>query len=134
MKVLFFITSIFISFQSTAVPEIPDNRINDIAITTVINGQVSIVYNPTYCNQLGNQVCNFFRAHEYGHVNLGHLIRRTYPAQAEFEADCWAARNAPIQHVRAAHRHFMNQGFMGNWSHGTGVQRAGRIANCAQDR
>lgn len=74
-----------------------------------------------------------FRAHEYGHVNLGHLIRGTYPSQAEYEADCWAAQNAPLQQVQAAYEHFMNQGYMGNWSHGTGIQRATRLAQCNAD-
>ena len=82
---------------------------------------------------MGFLVCNFFRAHEYGHVNLGHLIRGTYPSQAEYEADCWAAQNVPLQQVQAAYEHFMNQGYMGNWSHGTGIQRATRLAQCNAD-
>lgn len=117
-----------------AVPEIPDARINDIAITTMLNGQVVIVWNPIVCQQIGPLVCGFFRAHEYGHVNLGHVVRPRHPRQAEFEADCWAAQNAPIHEVRAAHNHFMANGFMGNWSHGTGIERAQRIAACAQGR
>lgn len=116
------------------VPEIPDPSINDIAITTMMNGQVVIVFNPIFCQQIGPLVCGFFRAHEYGHVNLGHLILRTHPQQAEFEADCWAARNAPLIEVDAAYRHFLASGFMGGWAHGTGVQRAERLAVCAQGR
>ena len=84
--------------------------------------------------QLGDLVCSFFRAHEYGHVNMGHPIRGTHPQQAEFEADCWAAKNAPLAEVQAAHQHFMANGQMGNWSHGTGAQRAQRIATCAGSR
>jgi hypothetical protein len=93
-----------------------------------------IIYNPTYCVQLGNLVCNFFRAHEYGHVNMGHPVLGTHPQQAEFEADCWAAKNAPLAEVQAALQHFMASGYMGDWSHGTGVQRAQRIEACAQSR
>ncbi len=129
MKKLILILTL-LSRNVFAVPEIPDYSINDIAITTVFNSQVVIFYNPYYCETLGFLVCNFFRAHEYGHVNLGHLIRRTYPAQAEYEADCWAAQNAPLQQVQAAYEHFMKQGYMGNWSHGTGIQRAERISQC----
>ncbi|RQP21142.1 hypothetical protein [Piscinibacter terrae] len=135
MKKLIAIVSLELAtLNAWAVPEIPDTRISDIAITTVINGQVAIVFNPIYCQQLGPLVCNFFRAHEYGHVNLGHPIRATHPQQAEFEADCWAARNAPLIQVQAAYQHFMANGFMGDWSHGTGVQRAQRVAACAQGR
>lgn len=131
MKSLIGVIIFSISFWVKAVPEIPDPNLNDIAIATHMNGQVVIVYNPKYCNKLGNLICNFFRAHEYGHVNLGHVIKSTHPSQAEFEADCWAAKNAPYKQVEAAYYHFMSQGFMGSWSHGTGIQRAQRIAACA---
>ena len=131
MKGVFFLVLLIISIPAKAVPEIPDPNLNDIAIATHINGQVVIVYNPNYCNMLGPLVCNFFRAHEYGHVNLGHVLMGTHPVQAEYEADCWAARNAPPQQVQAAYSHFLNQGYMGNWTHGTGIQRAQRIAVCA---
>jgi len=134
MKIFLPIVLLAYSLESFAVPEYPDPRIPDIAVTTFVNGQIAIVYNPSYCNMLGPYVCNFFRAHEYGHINLNHVINRTFPTQAEYEADCWAARNAPLSEVQAAYQHFMNQGFMGNWSHGTGIQRAQRIAQCAQYR
>lgn len=132
ITIIFFLLNALTIGKSLAVQEYPDNRLSDIAITTVINGQVAIVYNPTHCNRMGNLVCNFFRAHEYGHVNLGHLITRAHPARAEFEADCWAAKNAPRDQVRAAYAYFMNQGFMGDWAHGTGVQRAQRLSRCSQ--
>jgi predicted metal-dependent peptidase len=134
MNRLFAVFLLVTSLSAAAVPEIEDASVNDIAITTVLNGQVVIVYNPIYCQQLGLLVCNFFRAHEYGHVNLGHVIRRSHPQRAEFEADCWAAQNAPLQQVQAAYQHFMANGFMGDWAHGTGVQRARRLAACAQGR
>lgn len=121
------------AFKVFAVPEIPE-PVNDIAITTVRNGEVVILYNPDVCKRLGALVCSFFRAHEYGHVYRGHLITKAHPQQAEFEADCWAAKNAPLAQVQAAYQHFMNEGFMGDWSHGTGHQRAQRLATCAQTR
>lgn len=133
-KTLFLLLLACMPLKSIAIPEIPDQNINDIAITTVINGQVLIVYNPIYCQQLGPQVCSFFRAHEFGHVNLGHPIIPIHPQQAEYEADCWAALNAPIDQVQAAYVYFMSNGFMGNWAHGTGIQRAQRIGACAQSR
>lgn len=131
MKYLISFILLALSLNAKAVPEIADPNLGDIAFATHINGQVVIIYNPGYCNMLGPLICSFFRAHEYGHVNLGHVLMGTYPAQAEFEADCWAAKNAPIQQVQAAYHHFMNQGYMGDWSHGTGVQRAQRISYCA---
>ena len=131
MKFTISVLLLVMSLNVHAVPEIPDPNLNDIAIATHMNGQVVIIYNPNYCNQLGPFVCNFFRAHEYGHVNLEHVLMGTHPVQAEYEADCWAARNAPPQQVQAAYYHFMNQGFMGDWSHGTGIQRGQRVAACA---
>jgi hypothetical protein len=134
MKILLASFLILVASNTLAVPEIRDDNLNDIAFTTVLNGEAVILYNQNYCNSLGQLVCRFFRAHEYGHVNLGHLIQGTYPAQAEYEADCWAAQNAPLLEIKAAYHHFMNQGFMGDWSHGTGIQRANRLAQCAQAR
>ena len=131
IKDTIFIVLLFTSITANAVPEIPNPNLRDIAIATHINGQVVIIYNPNYCVMLGSLVCNFFRAHEYGHVYLGHVLMGTHPAQAEYEADCWAAKNAPPAQVRAAYFHFMKQGYMGNWTHGTGIQRANRIAACA---
>ncbi|NYT47589.1 MAG: hypothetical protein H0A75_08565 [Candidatus Methanofishera endochildressiae] len=69
MKKLVMILAL-ISGNVFAVPEIPDYLINDIAITTVRYGQVVIAYNPNYYESMGFLVRNFFRAHEYGHVNL----------------------------------------------------------------
>lgn len=122
------------SAQMLQVPEIPDSTINDIAITTYVNGQIVIVWNPVRCNQLGLLVCRFFRAHEYGHVALGHLITGTFPQHAEFQADCYAAANAPLPEVRAAYTYFFNMGYGGNWSHGNGFDRAARLQLCAQNR
>jgi hypothetical protein len=131
MRYLISIILLALSLNAKAVPEIADQNLSDIALATHINGQLVIIYNPSYCNMLGPLICNFFRAHEYGHINLGHVLMGTHPVQAEFEADCWAAKNAPSQQVQAAYYHFMNQGFMGDWSHGTGIQRAQRIFYCA---
>lgn len=134
MRNFLFILLLVVPFKAFAVQEIPEPSIQDIAITTILNGEVVILYNPNYCQQMGLLVCNFFRSHEYGHVNLGHPLLGTYPQQAEFEADCWAAQNAPLDQVLSAYQYFMNEGFMGDWSHGTGFQRAQRIAVCAQTR
>ncbi len=130
MKYILSTFLILISLNAKAVPEIPDPNLSDIALATHINGQIVIVYNPYVCDQMGPLVCGFFRAHEYGHVNLGHILKNTHPAQAEYEADCWAANNAPYPEVEAAYYHFQNQGYMGSWSHGSGFQRAQRLKKC----
>jgi len=114
-----------------AVPEIADPNLGDIASATYIDGQIVIIYNSNYCNMLGPSVCNFFLAHEYGHINLGHILKGRYPAQTEFEADCWAAKNASLQQVQAAYSYFMKEGFMGKWPHTTGEKRAQRLIYCA---
>lgn len=122
------------ALAAKAVPETPDVRVNDIAITTMLNGQVVIAINPIVCQQLGQLVCDFFRAHEYGHAQLGHVVRPRHPQQAEFEADCWAAQNAHLQEVCAAHTHFFSNGFMGSRARGTGFDRARRLAAFSQGR
>ena len=117
--------------EAKTVPELADPKLRDIALATYIDGEIVILYNSNYCNALGPLVCKFFLAHEHGHISLGHILNGKYPALAEFEADCWAARNSPLQQVQAAYKHFMEGGFMGNWSLGTGEQRAQRLFICA---
>ena len=56
-------------------------------------GRQTIQYNPRTCARLGPELCEFFRAHEYGHVTLNHLGRGTPVRRAEYEADVWAAGN-----------------------------------------
>ena len=131
MKYLILIILSTLSLNVNAEPEIADPNLADIALATYIDGEIVIIYNPNYCNILGKLVCKFFMAHEYGHIKLGHVLVGKYLANTEFEADCWAAKNAPFQQVQAAYLHFMKEGFMGNWSHGTGEERAQRLFYCA---
>jgi len=100
----------------------------DIAkVTLDASGQSQIAFNPAICRRLGPDLCEYFRAHEYGHVNLRHLERGVPVRQAEHEADVWAARNASPSAVAAAHRYF-SQGNGGSRIHGSSQVRAGRIA------
>ena len=133
MKYLILIILLTLSLNSKAgpVPEIADPNLGDIALATYIDGEIVIIYNSNHCNMVGPLVCNFFLAHEYGHINLRHILKGKYPAEVEFEADCWAAKNAPLQQVQAAYKHFMKKGFMGNWRYSTGEQRAQRLLSCA---
>ena len=104
MKKFALILSSLFSNALYAVPEIPDPTVHDIAITTVVNGKVVILYNPTHCKTLGPLVCSSIRAHEYGHVRLGHLEKQTHPVQAEFEADCWFAQLRQYINADPIHR------------------------------
>lgn len=116
------------------VPEIADPNLNDIAIVQPhpIYGAV-IIYNPYFCQQIG-AACGFFRAHEYGHVTLGHQFMHpsAYPAQREAQADEWAAANAQPQEVLAAYYLFLNGGSSQNWQiYGHPQQRAARLRSYA---
>lgn len=116
---------------ATGVQEIPNPNLPDIAMVTVDNwGNPVIVYNPILCQQAGPSLCEFYRWHEYGHIMMGHTIIPKWPQAKEFEADCWAAKNAPLHTIQAAYQWFR----MGGGStpiHGSGQQRAARISTCA---
>lgn len=83
-KIFVFIILVSTSLMSWAqVPEIADPNLNDIAMVQPHPqyGAV-IIYNPIICQKIG-AACGFFRAHEYGHVALGHQFMHpgAYPAQ-----------------------------------------------------
>jgi len=79
----------------------------DVAkVTLDASGRSQIDFNPAICRRLGPELCEYFRAHEYGHVNLRHLERGTPTRQAEREADIWAATNASPSAVEAARKYF----------------------------
>jgi hypothetical protein len=133
MKYLILIILLTLSLNATAeaILELTDPELGDVALATYVNGEIIILYNPNHCNMLGPLVCKFFLAHEYGHINLGHVLTGTYSVQTDLEADCWAVKNSPLLEVQAAYYHFLKDGFMGNWPHGTGVERAKRMAYCS---
>ena len=116
------------------VPEIADPTLPDIAMVKPhpAYGAV-IIYNPNICASIG-LACGFFRAHEYGHVALGHayMLPGAYAANKEASADCWAAHNAQPNEILAAYHLFMNGGSSPNWSvYGNPSQRAQRVRSCA---
>ena len=132
-KVLLFL--VFVPLISLAqVPEIADPNLNDIAMVRPHPqyGAV-IIYNPNICQQIG-AACGFFRAHEYGHVTLGHQFMHpgAYPAQREAQADEWAAANGQPQEILAAYYLFLNGGSSPNWQvYGHPQQRAARLRQYA---
>jgi hypothetical protein len=115
------------------VPEIPDVNLPDIAMVRLWQGRPVIIFNPMICQQVGPALCEFYKAHEYGHINLGHAFGGTHPMRAEAEADCWAAQHAPPFAIQAALQWFMAGGGT-SYHHGTGGQRAQRVMTCIQRR
>ena len=100
----------------------------DVAkVTLDSSGQSQIDFNPAICRRLGPDLCEYFRAHEYGHVNLRHLERGVPTRQAEREADIWAAQNASPSAVEAARKYF-EKGRGGSRDHGSAQERAQRLS------
>ena len=113
------------------VPEIANPNLPDIAMVTLDGfGNPVIVYNPILCQRAGPALCEFYRVHEYGHIALGHAFVQSWPWRREAEADCWAAQNAPPAAVEAAYQWF-SAGGGATPQHGSGWQRAQRLAQCA---
>lgn len=111
------------------VPEIPNPLLPDIAVVKPTPSGPVIIYNPRICAEAGPYLCSFFRWHEYGHIILGHAYTRNWPQVQEFEADCWAAANAPPMVVSAAVQFFLNGG--GSTPiHGSSYERARRLQAC----
>lgn len=134
IKIVTFTTLLLLCLRTNAgigVQEIPNPNLGDIAMVSVDNwGNPVIIYNPFLCQQAGALLCEFYRWHEYGHIMMGHTIIPKWPQVKELEADCWAAKNAPLPVIQAAYQWFM----MGGGStpiHGFGQQRAARISYCA---
>ena len=125
-----FLLAVLLVIPATAsaqVRETPNRWIRGVAkVTLDRDGKSQISFNPRRCRELGPDLCEFFRTHEYGHVNLRHLERGVATPQAEAEADLWAAKNASPNAVRAAKEFFLS-GKGGSRVHGTPQQRARRM-------
>lgn len=126
----FILAIVLLAVPATAdgqVSETPNRWIRGVAkVTLDRNGKSQISFNPQRCRELGPDLCEFFRTHEYGHVNMRHLERGVAAPQAELEADLWAARNASPSAVRAAKEFFLS-GKGGSRIHGTPQERARRM-------
>ncbi|MFQ5644731.1 MAG: hypothetical protein ACE5FQ_13690 [Thiogranum sp.] len=110
------------------VEEIADPSLPDIAAVHFIPGKAPVIlYNPILCRQAGRALCEFYRHHEYGHIELNHYKRDDLTArEKESEADRWAARHAPLPVVMAAYR-FFSSGGGATPIHGNSQERAARL-------
>jgi len=110
------------------VEERADPTLPDIAAVHTEPGQAPVIlYNPMLCKQAGPALCEFYRYHEYGHLELRHHKRNDISVQQkEREADRWAATHAPLRVVIAAYRYFSTGGGSSP-AHGEGRSRAARL-------
>jgi hypothetical protein len=68
-----------VSAELPSVPEIPVQNLPDVAISALAaNGQPVIYFNPLIISRLDPLVVKFIKAHECGHIVLGHLAMSMY--------------------------------------------------------
>jgi hypothetical protein len=131
---------------SLPVREIPVDTLNDLAMASYDSQGKVIYYNPDIARRAGPEVTAFIRAHEYGHLNLGHLERSMFVSdpyhhvmlqqEAEIEADkyatqYWMARAPGV--VAAVIREFQYSA-MANLGDGTHLPTPERAALIKQWR
>jgi hypothetical protein len=135
---------LFAQGWESPVREIPVPALQDIAMTSFDQFGPVISYNPVLVEQAGPALAAFFRAHEYGHVELNHIQREFFQANAynrawirkdyEREADCYAARilrESFPEAIPAAIGFFNARGATaGDWYHPTGYDRAEVVRAC----
>ena len=148
---VFLLTVLFASLPNAApwdppypVREIPYPGLADIAMATADYAGPVIYYNPYLVQQFGPDLTTFFRAHEYGHIHLGHVEKLgslggqlslvVDRKRIELEADSYAAAvlagSGDWAALEAAYRFFYSQGH-GRYSpiYPTGYERAQVIAD-----
>jgi hypothetical protein len=118
--------------------EIPMPNLGDAAMASLDPmGRPIILYDPALCRAAG-AASEFFRAHEYAHVRLGHLycakamMTAEGRATAEAEADCFAAKNVSRLAMRTMVALVLRQApGPRDAIYGSQQQRARRILSCA---
>ncbi len=112
------------------------------ARSILCNGQPVIVYDPILTRQYEPEMLLFLRAHEYGHIELGHISSPPrFPSeelQRERAADCWAAKQLSQSDPALLDRiaNLMETKYanaLGNLTHDTGRGIAATIRNCRRD-
>jgi hypothetical protein len=123
--------------RAALVPEVAAPDLPDTAMAEMTEQGPVIFYNPALYQAAG-AAREFVRAHEYGHVILGHLedeemlTTTAGRARAEAEADCFAARAVSRDTVIAMAR--LVRGLRPeprDAVYGTKPERARRILACA---
>ena len=94
-------------------------------------GNAVVVMNPAACRRLGPNLCNFFKAHEMAHHQLGHFDRNITVQQKEAEADLYAA-SVVSPASRSAAQQFFASGRGGSSRHGSSQQRLARVSGLGQ--
>jgi hypothetical protein len=136
-----FVAAAALAFASaqrpSLVPEVDAPALPDTAMAEMTASGPVIFYNPTLFRAAG-AAGDFVRAHEYGHVLLGHLENEEMlgtdegHARAEAEADCFAARAVSREATVAMARLVLGlPPEPRDRIYGTKPQRAKRILSCA---
>jgi hypothetical protein len=128
----------FVSLNRPAlVPELQDTHLDDTAMAEMTDKGPVIFFNPKLYRAAG-EAREFVRAHEYGHVLLGHLDDEEMlstsegRARAEAEADCFAARASTKEAVIAMAKLVRSlPADPRDAIYGTKPERARRILACA---
>lgn len=105
----FFIFIVFsITVKSQIIREIPVYTLNDIASASYDNYGPVIYFNPTVCQQVGQLTTLFFKAHEYGHHELGHVVQKLWNANNPYVQQ-WLSRNMENDADAYAVRYWVGQ-------------------------
>lgn len=152
-KMLLALVALCVAFPASAIEwepaypvrEVPIYGLGDVAMASYDFAGPVIYYNPTYVEQLGPELATFFRAHEYGHIHLGHVYMLTSwegsyelmqnRKQIELAADRFAVdsliRSGDLTAVEAAYKFFLSMGHDHSPGYPTGYERAYRIKSRA---
>ncbi len=112
LLLLFVLTSVLFACAPATrhIWEVPDKNLKYISLYRAHpEFGTSVVYNPVYCEQIG-EACDFFMSQTYAH----HVYYDTplppnvYPKSLEDRADCWAARYVKPESVLAAYNLLTN--------------------------
>jgi hypothetical protein len=127
-----------------AVTVIATDTLRDVAVALYDRQHPTIYVNPTRMQRFGQQLGDFFLAHEFGHIHFRHTRANALNADRdrrdalmqsrELEADCYAAATLGRSDRRAVLAAAQFFGQMGPYrfdrEHPSGSQRAARILAC----
>ena len=136
---------VLIQVASAQIREIPNPNLPDIAVAWYDQMGPIIVFNPIVVQQVGPYVSTFFRAHEYGHHNLGHIQQSMVSGPVNYQwtrisferdADLWATQvlfnQGNYAAIEAAIMHFRSGKVAPSPLHPHPIQRASYISQLYQ--